>query len=315
MRITPLVALIVAILGLTGAAEKAHAGLFVSISVAPPALPVYVQPAIPGPGYMWTPGYWAWDDDEGDYYWVPGAWVPAPSPGLLWTPGYWGWNDGVYVWNAGYWGPHVGFYGGVVYGFGYGGVGFGGGRWVGGSFSYNRSVTNIGSSTSITNVYNQKIVVNNTTHVSFNGGNGGLQARPNAQELVAAREQHTPPTGDQMKHQQLASQNPELKRSRNNGRPTIAATRTAGDFSPRNVVAAKAAGSVRPAALRGTQTGNNQAGRGNNPALKRNTNANLNRNTNTNLNNSRLNKPNNPPKPPARPVVKRPPPKQIKKPG
>ncbi len=64
----------------------------------------------------------------------------APSDGLLWTPGYWGWNNGLYLWNAGYWGPHVGFYGGVNYGFGYTGVGFAGGYWHGGAFFYNRAV-------------------------------------------------------------------------------------------------------------------------------------------------------------------------------
>ena len=31
----------------------------VSITIAPPALPVYVQPPVPAPGYLWTPGYWA----------------------------------------------------------------------------------------------------------------------------------------------------------------------------------------------------------------------------------------------------------------
>ena len=66
---------------------------------------------------MWTPGYWAWGNDG--YYWVPGTWVPAPAVGLLWTPGYWGWSGGYYRWNVCYWGPHVGFYGGVNYGFGY----------------------------------------------------------------------------------------------------------------------------------------------------------------------------------------------------
>ena len=52
--------------------------------------------------------------------------------GVLWTPGYWGFVGGVYMFHAGYWGPHIGFYGGVNYGFGYGGVGFVGGRWRGG---------------------------------------------------------------------------------------------------------------------------------------------------------------------------------------
>src|SRR5690348_9048043 len=58
-------------------------GIFVNFG--PPALPVYVQPPCPGPDYMWTPGYWAWDPDSG-YYWVPGTWVAAPFVGALWTP-------------------------------------------------------------------------------------------------------------------------------------------------------------------------------------------------------------------------------------
>ena len=67
---------------------SSFAGVFVSVDIAPPALPVYEQPAAPGDGYIWTPGYWAWDDDDGDYYWVPGTWVMAPQPGYLWTPGW-----------------------------------------------------------------------------------------------------------------------------------------------------------------------------------------------------------------------------------
>jgi hypothetical protein len=38
-------------------ATPASAAVSVSITVAPPALPVYVQPPCPGDGYMWTPGY------------------------------------------------------------------------------------------------------------------------------------------------------------------------------------------------------------------------------------------------------------------
>ena len=44
----------------------------VSVSIAPPELPVYEQPPCPGDDYIWTPGYWAYGD--GDYYWVPGTW-------------------------------------------------------------------------------------------------------------------------------------------------------------------------------------------------------------------------------------------------
>lgn len=207
----------------------------VSITVAPPPLPVYDQPPIPGPGYIWTPGYWAWDD--GDYYWVPGTWCEPPTVGLLWTPGYWGWNDGIYVWNAGYWGPHVGFYGGVVYGFGYVGVGYAGGFWRGGVFSYNRTVNNFGS-VNITNVYSKTVVVNNTTNVSFNGGAGGVTAKANQQELAAASERHVAATSVQTQHQQFASTNKDLRASVNGGHPSVAATSHAGRFEGAGVVAA-----------------------------------------------------------------------------
>ena len=112
------------------AVSMAQFGISISVNVnlAPPVLPVYVQPPIPGDGYLWTPGYWYWNPDVQDYYWVPGTWVQAPQPGFLWTPGYWGNEGGAFIWHAGYWGEHVGFYGGVSYGFGYGGSGFEGTR-------------------------------------------------------------------------------------------------------------------------------------------------------------------------------------------
>jgi len=211
----------------------------ISVRVGPPALPVYAQPICPGPGYIWTPGYWAWDDDDG-YYWVPGTWVVAPV-GLLWTPGYWGWGGGFYAWHAGYWGPHVGFYGGINYGFGYGGVGFLGGEWRGGAFYYNRSVTNV-SVTNVTNVYNRTVVVNNRSTTSFNGGTGGVQARPSRQEEEYGRERHTAPLDLQNRHERAAAGNRENLASQNHGRPAIAATARPGDFSRHAAVPARAAG-------------------------------------------------------------------------
>jgi WXXGXW repeat (2 copies) len=206
----------------------------ISITVAPPILPVYDQPPIPAVGYIWTPGYWAYGDD--DYYWVPGTWVQPPSVGLLWTPGYWGWRDGIYAWNGGYWGPHVGFYGGVNYGFGYGGFGYGGGLWRGGVFSYNTTVNNFGG-VHVTNVYNKTVIVNNTTNVSFNGGAGGTRAMPTAAEQVAARENHVQPTAAQAEHQHAASSNPEFKAANNGGHPAVGGTSTAGHFTGEGVAA------------------------------------------------------------------------------
>ncbi len=218
------------------AASFAQVTVGISVRVGPPALPVYAQPVAPGPGYLWTPGYWAWNDDAG-YYWVPGTWVVAPV-GLLWTPGYWGFADGVYGWHRGYWGPHIGFYGGVNYGFGYGGVGFAGGEWRGRSFYYNRSVTNV---TNVTNVYNKTVIVNEN-HVAFNGGEGGVRARPSHEEEMAEHEHHTAPLAAQTHHEHMASQNKQNFASANHGRPAIAATGKPGVFSGKGVVAAKSAG-------------------------------------------------------------------------
>jgi WXXGXW repeat (2 copies) len=218
--------------------STAPAQIAVSITVAPPALPVYDQPPIPAPGYIWTPGYWAWGDD--DYYWVPGTWVEPPSVGLLWTPGYWGWHDGIYAWNEGYWGPHVGFYGGINYGFGYGGVGYGGGFWRGGVFSYNTTVNNFGG-VHVTNVYNKTVIVNNnTTNVSFNGGAGGTRAMPTRAEQVAASEKHVAPTQTQAQHQQMASANPQFKAATNGGHPAVGGTSNAGRFTGEGVAATHA---------------------------------------------------------------------------
>jgi WXXGXW repeat (2 copies) len=195
-------------------------GIGISAHVAPPALPVYVQPPLPAPGYLWTPGYWSYGG--AGYYWVPGVWVQPPSAGVLWTPGYWGFAGGVYGWHGGYWGPHIGFYGGVNYGFGYGGVGFVGGEWRGGAFAYNSAVANFGS-VHVTNVYeNRTIVTQNTIinneHVSFNGG-AGIQAQASATELRAANEQHIQPTANQVQHQNFAAQDRSQLASVNHGTP------------------------------------------------------------------------------------------------
>jgi hypothetical protein len=44
-----------------------QAQVFIGVSVpnAPPPLPVYIQPPLPGPNYIWTPGYWSWDRRRG----------------------------------------------------------------------------------------------------------------------------------------------------------------------------------------------------------------------------------------------------------
>jgi hypothetical protein len=154
------------------------------VNAPPPPLPNSDQPPCSEDGSLWTPGYWAWDGTA--YYWVPGAWVAPPRVGMLWTPGYWAYIDTVYVFRRGYWGPQVGYYGGINYGFGYGGVGFVGGRWIGNSFAYNRAVTNV-NETAIHNLYDEAVAHHAAfNRVSYNGGPGGTTAIPTAQEKLAA---------------------------------------------------------------------------------------------------------------------------------
>src|SRR5580704_4102741 len=192
----------------------------------PPPLPEYAQPDCPGDGYLWTPGYWSYAPQG--YYWVPGAWAQPPQVGFLWTPGYWGSSGGRYSYHYGFWGRHIGYYGGINYGFGYVGAGYQGGYWNGARFNYNRSVNNV----NITNVqvYNRTVtntvIINNTTvnitnnRSSYNGP-GGITRRPLPTEIAAVREQRIPPMNTQLAQRQAAAQNRQQFASVNKGRPAV----------------------------------------------------------------------------------------------
>jgi hypothetical protein len=55
------------------------------VEIAPPPPQVEVLPA-PRPGYVWAPGYWAWEG--GRHVWVDGRWV-GERRGYLWVPDRW----------------------------------------------------------------------------------------------------------------------------------------------------------------------------------------------------------------------------------
>jgi hypothetical protein len=251
------------------AASSAQIGVAISIRIAPPELPVYEQPICPEDGYIWTPGYWAYGDE--DYYWVPGTWVVAPEVGYLWTPGYWGGDGDDYVFHEGYWGTEVGFYGGISYGYGYFGHGYEGGRWDKGHFDYNQSVSHVDVSINH-NVYNTRVEDNTRgSRVSFNGGNGGVQVRATSQEEAAGRGKHIAPVAEQSAHVESARANPDLRASANHGKPPIAATSKPNAFKETGAVAAKEGGTVHtaPAAsANNTARSTNETARPNNETAR-----------------------------------------------
>jgi hypothetical protein len=215
---------------------SSFAGVFISVGIAPPPLPVYEQPPCPEPGWMWAPGYWAYGPDG--YYWVPGQWVPAPYQGALWTPPYWGWEGGFYVFHPGYWGRHVGYYGGVNYGFGYMGVGFVGGAWQGGFFRYNTAIVRV-DERRIHNVYVDRDIIRRNTivndrHIAYSGGPGGVRHDPRPEERAAMHEQHMAPTSYQANQERNFRSDRNAYATNNGGRPQTPAMARPQGYDNRN---------------------------------------------------------------------------------
>jgi hypothetical protein len=134
------------------------------------------------------------------------------------------------LWHEGYWGPEVGFYGGIDYGFGYGGVGYLGGEWRGGAFAYNTSVSRV-NVTIIHNTYSRSVPNARPGGAAYNGGKGGIERQPTAAERTAEGERRSGPTSDQTQHYEAAKANPAEHYSTNHGKPAVAATAKPGDFS------------------------------------------------------------------------------------
>ena len=223
--------LVLAALLFTGLPLASTSGyVAVSVGIAPPAIPIYTQPLCPVAGYIWVPGYWGWGPYG--YYWVPGAWVAPPAFGLLWTPGYWAFSGGSYLFHDGYWGPTVGFYGGINYGYGYWGSGYYGGRWVGNDFHYNTAVSRV-NTTVVRNTYADREVLKNrgTNRTSFNGGKGGVQAKPTAAQQTAETNRREGPTAAQRSRMDSAKNDPALRAKDNKGKPKAESVR---DFGRKN---------------------------------------------------------------------------------
>ena len=196
-------------------------------------------------------------------------WVEPAQTGLLWTPGYWAFVGGAYLFHQGYWGQHVGFYGGVNYGYGYNGLGYQGGRWEGNRFVYNTTVNNFGS-VRVTNVYTETVNgrPRGAARVSYNGGPGGIALKPTPEQERLTTEAHVKTTPQQVSQARTASMEGTPVRSVNQGKPAVAATERPGELKGPGVVPAKAAGSAElhegtvTKRRRETRAGGEAAGRG-----------------------------------------------------
>jgi hypothetical protein len=55
----------------------------------------------PGPGYVWTDGYW--NSRGGQWFWVQGRWVRPPRPRAVWVSPYWAREGRGWRFHRGYW--------------------------------------------------------------------------------------------------------------------------------------------------------------------------------------------------------------------
>lgn len=79
----------------------AQARIDVDINVAPPPPRYEVVPA-PRVGFVWAPGYWAWDNGHHRHVWRGGHYV-RERHGQRWVPDRWAEHEGRYRYEPGRW--------------------------------------------------------------------------------------------------------------------------------------------------------------------------------------------------------------------
>jgi hypothetical protein len=81
------------------------AGVDVGVSVGTIPPPPQVVPGAvgiaPGPGYVWTNGYWDWSG--GAWVWVGGRWALPPHGSHVWVEPYYHPYQGHYHYHRGHW--------------------------------------------------------------------------------------------------------------------------------------------------------------------------------------------------------------------
>jgi hypothetical protein len=104
MRFKRILATAALALGTSLVAPTAFGRVDFGISVGgPPPPPQVVGPVgvAPGPGYVWTNGYWDWNG--GRWVWVGGNWVVPPHGHRVWVEPYYHPYRGAYHYHRGHW--------------------------------------------------------------------------------------------------------------------------------------------------------------------------------------------------------------------
>src|SRR5262245_55632880 len=84
---------------LTGCATGYGSGAYVRYG--PPAPRYGAGGYAPGPGYVWTDGYWDWRGR--DWHWMSGSWVRPPRPRAVWVTPRWYQDGRHWRFRRGYW--------------------------------------------------------------------------------------------------------------------------------------------------------------------------------------------------------------------
>jgi len=79
----------------------AFAKFHVYVGFGPPTAVVETPPPTPGPGYVWTPGYYYWNGST--YEWVHGLWTLPPHHYHHYVAGVWAHGHHGYHWRDARW--------------------------------------------------------------------------------------------------------------------------------------------------------------------------------------------------------------------
>ena len=87
MRRKILVGAVLAAGAVLSACGPGYSSAYVGVRYGPPAPRYGVIGVAPGPGYVWTEGFWDWRGGRWD--WQAGRWQRPPHAHARWEPGRW----------------------------------------------------------------------------------------------------------------------------------------------------------------------------------------------------------------------------------